>query len=142
MPPEMQSVGANSGSAGSILGVGLECERTSSVGTKCSLNSLPGSVADGPACQPGLPPTVLGSDLSRAVQESSIPPPTRDWRADDSGGQEPWVGGGTTPGLGQLPGAGGLFKDASAQIADIDSRLHALQDFLRAAKAGAKVEAR
>jgi hypothetical protein len=32
-----------------------------------------------------------------------------------------------------------IFHDASADIADIDSRLHALQDFLRAAKAGAGV---
>ncbi len=30
-----------------------------------------------------------------------------------------------------------LFNDASAEIADIDSRLHALQNFLRMAKASA-----
>ena len=36
-----------------------------------------------------------------------------------------------------LASAGGVFGGASAGLSDIDARLHALQDFLRAAKAGA-----
>ncbi len=32
--------------------------------------------------------------------------------------------------------AGSVFEDASTEIADIDSRLHALQNFLKMAKAG------
>ena len=36
-------------------------------------------------------------------------------------------------------GQGGIFGEACADIADIDSRLQSLQDFLRAAKAGSGV---
>lgn len=31
-------------------------------------------------------------------------------------------------------GGGGVFQDASSEIADIDQRLHALQNFLKMAK--------
>lgn len=36
-----------------------------------------------------------------------------------------------------VPPVGGVFEDASAEIADIDSRLHALQNFLKSAKTSA-----
>ena len=49
--------------------------------------------------------------------------------------QDPMQGTGTAPG--GLVAAGGVFGGASAGLSDIDARLHALQDFLRAAKAGA-----
>ena len=49
-------------------------------------------------------------------------------------GRDPMQGTGAVPGLAP---AGGVFGGASAGLSDIDARLHALQDFLRAAKAGA-----
>lgn len=49
-------------------------------------------------------------------------------------GRAPMQSTDTVPGLAS---AGGVFGGASAGLSDIDARLHALQDFLRAAKAGA-----
>ena len=52
-----------------------------------------------------------------------------------------WPAGKGAPGLRANPGRGpaapGVFAGAAAGLSDIDARLHALQDFLRAAKAGA-----
>ena len=60
-------------------------------------------------------------------------------RPQASGGA--WPTGKGAPGLradpGRDPAAPGVFAGAAAGLSDIDARLHALQEFLRAAKAGA-----
>jgi hypothetical protein len=64
-----------------------------------------------------------------------------DGRRRPQAGSSAWPAGKGEPGLradpGRGPAAPGVFAGAAAGLSDIDARLHALQDFLRAAKAGA-----
>ncbi len=93
------------------------------------------SIAPQP-CQAVGGPAVWRADVACALQQSAwrvVPQGVRldDWpshtaaaHADDGGAQE----------RASLSSKSQVFDDATAEIADIDTRLHALQSFLRMAK--------
>lgn len=81
---------------------------------------------------PEVPPLPLGSTRSAAVASGGIVS-----LAAAPGAYSPAKAAAAAAAAAAVVAGGSSFDEASSEIADIDSRLHALQNFLRAAKSSA-----